>query len=159
MPTMPITKMRTGNYTTGELAKLAGVHLENIRYFERIGLIPAARRGANGRRQFGEDHHRRLVFIRRARELGFSQDEVRTLLHLADGSPDRCAEVKAIADAHLGTIRKKVAALKKMERLLATVSASCGCGRVADCPVIDVLFDDKTGGRYRSVRSRADNAA
>jgi MerR family mercuric resistance operon transcriptional regulator len=142
MPAMPITKTRTGNYTTGELAKLAGVHLENIRYFERIGMIPAARRGANGRRQFGADHHRRLVFIRRARELGFSQDEVRALLRLADGSPRRCAEVKAIADAHVGAIRRKVAALKKMEKILATVSADCDSGRTADCPVIDVLFDE-----------------
>jgi MerR family mercuric resistance operon transcriptional regulator len=70
---------------------------------------------------------------------------VRALLRLADGSPRRCAEVKAIADAHLEAIRRKVAALKKMEKILATVSAQCDSGRTADCPVIDALFEENAG--------------
>jgi MerR family mercuric resistance operon transcriptional regulator len=139
---MPITKPRSASYSTGELARLATVHHENIRYFERIGLIPPARRGANGRRQFGEEHRRRLVFIRRARDLGFSQDEVRALIALADGVPSRCLEVKALADANLRAIRHRIEGLKRMERLLAEVSAKCGNGRRPVCPVIEALLDE-----------------
>jgi MerR family mercuric resistance operon transcriptional regulator len=145
---MAITSARGENYSMGALAKLAGVHHENIRYFERIGMIPPAQRTASGHRRFGGDHRRRLVFIRRARDLGFSQDEVRELLRLSDGSPGRCAEVKQVADTHLAAIRLKIAGLKKMERLLASVSAKCGSGRVADCPIIETLFEGgaRTGG-------------
>lgn len=138
---MPITKARSESYSMGELARLAEVHHENIRYFERIGLIPPAQRAASGRRRFGEVHRRRLIFIRRARDLGFSQDEVRALIALSDGVPNRCAEVKAIADANLHAIRHKIAGLRRMERLLSQVSAKCGDGRRPACPLIEALLN------------------
>lgn len=140
---MPFTTARAESYSMGELARLTEVHHENIRYFEKIGMIPPAQRTQGGRRRFGEAHRRRLVFIRRARDLGFSQAEVRSLLALSDGLPGRCAEVKALADAHVGTIRQKIAVLKKMERLLTAASATCGEGQAADCPIIETLFDQE----------------
>jgi MerR family mercuric resistance operon transcriptional regulator len=139
---MAFTTSRNRTYSSGELAKLSGVPFENIRYFETIGLIPPPRRAANGRRVFADIHHRKLVFIRRARELGFSQEEVRALLQLSDGTPSLCAEVKALADTHLASVRNRLAALRKMEELLADVSSRCGTGSTAACPIIDVLYSD-----------------
>ena len=137
---MPITPSRSAGYSTGALAKRAGVHLENIRYFERIGLIPKPDRAANGRRQFGDEHLRRLIFIRRAREMGFSQAEVRALIALSDGTPGSCEEVKSIADATLHVIREKIGGLRRMERVLSAASAQCASGRAPCCPLIDVLL-------------------
>jgi MerR family mercuric resistance operon transcriptional regulator len=138
---MTITISRNRLYSSGQLAKISGVAFENIRYFEKIGLIPPPLRQANGRRVFGETHYRKLVFIRRARELGFSQDEVRTLLDLSDGTPSRCAEVKVLADKHLAAIRSRIVALRKMEKLLADVSSRCGTAKSVVCPMIDALSD------------------
>ncbi len=136
----PITTARSGPYATGELAALASVNIENIRYFERIGLIPKAGRVASGHRRFGEEHLRRLIFIRRARDMGFSQDEVRTLIALSDGSPNSCAEVKSIAEANLRVIREKIAGLKRLKRLLAETSAKCAGNRTPACPLIEALL-------------------
>jgi MerR family mercuric resistance operon transcriptional regulator len=138
---MTITTSRNALYSSGQLVKLTGVAFENIRYFEKIGLIPPPRRQANGRRVFTEGHLRKLVFIRRARELGFSQSEVRALLQLSDGSPSQCAEVKVLADRHLLAIRQKLAALQQMEKLLAEISSRCNAGTTIECPVIDALSD------------------
>ncbi|MGQ0484542.1 MAG: MerR family transcriptional regulator [Hyphomicrobiales bacterium] len=136
----PITRLRSGPYSTGELAALSKTHIESIRYFERIGLIPKAGRAASGHRRFGEEHLRRLIFIRRARDMGFSQDEVRTLIALSDGSPNSCAEVKAIAESHLRVIREKIAGLRRLERLLAKTSAKCAGNKTPACPLIEVLL-------------------
>ena len=135
-----ITKSRPHSYSTGELAGLAQTHIENIRYFERIGLIPKALRTASGHRRFGEEHLRRLVFIRRARDMGFSQEQVRTLIALSDGTPNSCAEVKSIAEANLRLVREKIAGLKRLERQLAETSAKCRGNRTPACPLIEVLL-------------------
>lgn len=136
----PITKPRSGPYSTGEVAALSKTHIESIRYFERIGLIPKAGRAASGHRRFNEEHLRRLIFIRRARDMGFAQDEVRTLIALSDGSPNSCAEVKSIAEANLRVIREKIAGLKRLERLLAETSAKCRGNRTPACPLIEALL-------------------
>jgi len=136
----PITKPRSGPYSTGEVAALSKTHIESIRYFERIGLIPKAGRMASGHRRFGEEHLRRLIFIRRARDMGFSQDEVRTLIALSDGSPNSCAGVKAVAEANLRVIRDRIARLKRLERLLAGTSAKCAGNKAPACPLIEVLL-------------------
>lgn len=123
----------------GELAKLTGCNLETIRYYEKISLIPAPPRGPNGYRLYDEGHVRRLRFVLRARELGFTIDNVHGLLQLVDGGKQTCAEVKARTEKHLADVRAKIADLRRIERILATTAASCSGENVPDCPVLDAL--------------------
>ena len=124
----------------GALSARTDCHIETIRYYERIGLFPAAPRGDGGHRQFDRDHLKRLNFIRRGRDLGFTLDQVRALLGLVDGGDYTCAEVEHMTRYHLGAVRRKLADLKALEAVLADMAAACGGGTVPDCPVIDALF-------------------
>jgi MerR family mercuric resistance operon transcriptional regulator len=123
----------------GELSRLSGVNIETIRYYERIKMLPAPPRTASGRRIYGKTDLRLLAFVRRARELGFSLDEVRALLRLGAPKTATCAEVKEIAARHLQDIRAKIADLAKLERLLAKTIVRCSGARVPECPVLDIL--------------------
>jgi MerR family mercuric resistance operon transcriptional regulator len=127
-------------FTIGVLSRRTGCKVETIRYYERIGLLPAPSRSAGGHRLYGEDHLKRLTFIRRGRELGFSLDDIRGLLGLVDGGAYTCAEVKAVTLEHLGEVRRKLADLRRLERVLKGMAAECEGGAVPDCPVIDALF-------------------
>src|SRR5213593_3574869 len=90
----------TGRIAIGRLSKHTGTNIETIRYYERVGLLPAPARSPGGYRLYETDHLKRLNFIRRARTLGFSIGEVRTLLRLADERKRPCAEVRVVAEAH-----------------------------------------------------------
>jgi MerR family mercuric resistance operon transcriptional regulator len=127
-------------FTIGALSRCTGCKVETIRYYERIGLLPHPPRSAGGHRLYGEDHLKRLTFIRRGRELGFTLDDIRGLLGLVDGGAYTCAEVKAVTVVHLGEIRRKLADLRRLERVLRSMAAECEGGAVPDCPVIDALF-------------------
>jgi MerR family transcriptional regulator, mercuric resistance operon regulatory protein len=137
MPT--ITLSPAENLPIGELSKRSGVNIETIRYYERIKMLPAPPRTASGRRIYGETDLRVLAFIRRARELGFSLEEVRALLRLGAPGTATCLEVKEVAAHHLRDIRAKMVDLAKLERLLAKTIARCSGNRVPDCPVLDIL--------------------
>ena len=126
----------------GALSKQTGCNVETIRYYERIGLMPPPARSEGGHRLYAEAQARRLGFIRRTRQLGFTLDEVRTLLRLVDGGRYTCAQVKRITVHHLQDVRAKVADLRKIERVLREMATQCAGGRVPKCPVIDALFDD-----------------
>src|SRR5712692_3417713 len=102
----------------GRLSRDTGTKVETIRYYERVGLLPAPARSEGGYRLYRVDHLKRLNFIRRARTLGFSIDEVRTLLRLADERRRPCAEVRVVAEAHLEDVRAKIADLTAMEHVL-----------------------------------------
>jgi MerR family mercuric resistance operon transcriptional regulator len=134
-----ITTSRGPDFTIGELARVTGVNFETIRYFERLGLLPEAARTEHGHRRFGAEHAKRLVFIRHARELGFSQDEVRDLIKLSDGGFETCGQVKALAEGHLAGIRSRIASLRRLERTLAEAAAKCLTGKTPVCPVIETL--------------------
>jgi MerR family mercuric resistance operon transcriptional regulator len=125
--------------TIGKLAKAAGVNLETIRYYERIGLMPAPARSEGGHRNYERDHVRRLAFIRRARELGFSIDDIRALIALAEPGDVACAKVRVIAAAHLCEVRAKLADLRRLEAVLADTVARCVGETSPTCPVLDVL--------------------
>lgn len=127
--------------TRGALAARAGTHIETIRYYERIGLLPAPPRSAGGHRVYDEAHLKRLTFIRRSRELGFSVAEVRGLLELVDGGAYSCAEVRSLTLDHLAEIRRKLTDLRRMAAVLKDMAARCEGGTVPDCPIIDALFD------------------
>src|SRR5260221_8908803 len=114
-----ITSSRADSFPIGELSKHSGVNLETIRYYERIKMLPAPPRTASGRRVYRASDLRVLAFIRRSRQLGFSLNEIRALLHLGAPGNASCSEVKEIAAHHLHDIRGKISDLAKLERLLA----------------------------------------
>ncbi|MGE3280059.1 MAG: helix-turn-helix domain-containing protein [Alphaproteobacteria bacterium] len=124
----------------GELSRRTGVNIETIRYYERVGILPAPPRAASGRRIYGAADTRILLFVRRARELGYTLDQIRTLLALAaNDASGKCAEVREIAAGHLAEIRMKIADLRAMEALLAETVAQCDAGALPTCPVIETL--------------------
>lgn len=133
-----------GRIAIGALSKSTGTNIETVRYYERVGLLPAPPRSSGGYRLYGTDHLKRLSFIRRARALGFSIGEVRTLLRLADERKRPCAEVRVVAQAHLSDVRAKIADLRKMERVLQATVARCANGQRAHCPVIEALYRNES---------------
>ena len=127
--------------TIGKISASSGVNIETIRYYERIGILPAPPRSEGGHRLYDEEHLKRLSFVRRCRELGFSLDDVRALFRLVDGGDFTCDEVKAMTLDHLGGVRRRIADLRTMERTLDDMAARCDGGEVPDCAIIDALFE------------------
>lgn len=103
--------------------------------------MPSPARSAAGYRIYGPEHARRLHFIRRGRELGFSLDELRALLQLVDGHSYTCAQVHALTTRHLKDIRQKIADLRRLERVMSDMAAQCSGDQVPACPIIDALFE------------------
>ena len=143
----------TGRIAIGALSKGTGTNIETIRYYERVGLLPAPARSSGGYRLYGTDHLKRLSFIRRARALGFSVAEVRTLLTLADQRRRPCAEVRTVAAGHLEDVKGKIADLKTMERVLADTIARCKAGSGSHCPMIDALYTNGDSGARTAAAS------
>jgi MerR family mercuric resistance operon transcriptional regulator len=131
--------------TIGPLSKRTGCNIETIRYYERVGLLPAPGRSPGGYRLYEDQHLKRLTFIRRARALGFSIDEVRKLLRLADERKRPCPEVRVVAAAHLQDVRAKIADLRAMARVLTETVAQCTNGKSSDCPLIEALYRQEAG--------------
>ncbi|MCT4475489.1 MerR family transcriptional regulator [Bosea spartocytisi] len=127
-----------------ELARRTGCNLETVRYYEKVGLLPEPPRTASGYRSYNSTHERRLRFVLRARELGFSLDEIRELLRLVDERDRPCAEARDVAAVHLADVRAKIADLRRMERVLDDVVAQCGDGTLPECPLIETLFQERT---------------
>ncbi|MGH6890827.1 MAG: MerR family transcriptional regulator [Dongiaceae bacterium] len=127
--------------TIGALSKGTGVNIETIRYYERIGLLPPPPRSAGRHRLYRDLHRQRLVFVRRARELGFSLEDVRVLLGLGGGHDMTCREVSALTRHHVGTIRDKIRDLKRLERTLSELAARCQVNDVPECPILEALGD------------------
>jgi MerR family mercuric resistance operon transcriptional regulator len=127
--------------TIGALSGQTGVNVETIRYYEREGLLPRAPRTAGGHRVFAKAHLRRLFFIRRSRELGFSGTEVRALLGLVDGGYT-CGQVRDLTLRHLADVRAKIADLRRLEQTLAAISSKCTGDELPDCPIVEALSAD-----------------
>ena len=125
----------------GELSRRTGCNIETIRYYERIGLMPVPPRKGRYRSYGGQDVGR-LGFVRRARELGFTLGEVRTLLGLAGSGQASCAEVRALAFSHLADVRARIADLTRMERVLAHAVQACEAGMDRGCPLIQALHTE-----------------
>lgn len=132
---------RAERYSIGQLGIRAGVNLETVRYYERIGLMPEPPRTRGGHRVYNGLHLKRLGFIRRSRELGFSLDEVRALLRLVDGGDYTCAEVRELTLLHLAEMRRKISDLRQLVRSLQDMADQCTGDNVPDCPIVDVLWD------------------
>jgi MerR family mercuric resistance operon transcriptional regulator len=127
--------------TRGVLSKRAGCNIETVRYYERVGLMPDPGRSKGGHRLYAEEHVRRLQFIRRCRELGFTVEEIRTLLSLVDRRDYTCAEIRNISIAHVDEVRRKIEDLRRLERTMAAMIKGCDGGAVPECPIIDTLFE------------------
>jgi len=127
----------------GEMSRQTGVGIETIRYFEKIGMMPAPGRSEGGNRQYTNDHLQRLFFINRSRQIGFSQSEIKALLSMVDAKNITCAEVHSITTEHIADIRKKIRDLQNLETVLTQMAKECSRGDIPDCPIIETLFAGK----------------
>jgi len=127
--------------TIGRIARLAGVGVDTIRFYERRGLLPTPQRTPSGYRLYQTDTVNRLNFIRRAKALGFSLEEISTLLALQDSGGPK-AEVKAITQRKLDAVNIKINDLVRMRDALSQLNKECsGKGDICGCPIIEVLSD------------------
>lgn len=124
----------------GWLSERTGVNIETIRYYERIGLLTAPPRSPGGYRRYGMADVRRLNFVRRLRELGFPLEDIRVLLVLSESRRAACREVRELATKHLDEVRGKIKDLRRMERVLMDMVASCERGVAPRCPMIETLW-------------------
>lgn len=126
----------------GQLAKQAGVAVDTVRYYERNALLTPAGRLASGYRRYGMTELMRLRFIRRAKALGFSLDDVRELLALSDEND--IAMVKRAAERKLGDIAHRIAELERIRAGLNSLVAACpGHGRAEACPILNALSQEQ----------------
>lgn len=126
--------------TIGKLAKATGVNIETIRFYERMGLMPPPRRRESGYREYSGDDIRRLKFIRRAKDLGFSLKEIQQLLALRVDPHTTCEDVRKRAEAKIASVEEKIRELQRVKQALETLAASCvGRGPVGDCPILEAL--------------------
>jgi len=132
--------MKSRRITRGVLAQQSAVNSETIRYYERIELMPNPKRSEGGHRLYNSNHLKRLIFIRRCRELGFSLEEIKNLLGLVDTGEYSCDEVKLQTEAHLKDVQQKVRDLKKMESMLKDLVAECRNGKLSSCPIVEALY-------------------
>jgi MerR family mercuric resistance operon transcriptional regulator len=125
----------------GKLSKKTGVNSETIRYYEKIKLMPEPLRSSSGYRIYDDAHSKRLSFIKRCRELGFTLKEIATLLKLVDGGEYTCAEIRDHTTNHLDDVEDKIRDLRKMQETLRKMVSECEGGSVPECPIVDALFD------------------
>ena len=139
----------TAALSIGFVARQTGCTVPTIRYYEEIGLLAAAARSDTGRRHYDDNAVRRLTFIRRCRDFGFSIDQVRELVNLADEPQRPCVEVRDIAAVHLAEVRSKLAELQALEASLSNFVVSCGTacagGAAVDCNILQDLAQPEGG--------------
>jgi len=131
--------MKAHALTIGHLARETGTKVETVRFYEKSGLLPAPARTEGNYRSYDRVHLNRLSFVRRARDLGFSLDQIRDLLALSDDRGQSCAAVDAIAKEHRAEVERKIADLRSLKKELDRMIDQCGCGVVADCRIIESL--------------------
>ena len=126
--------------TIGAMSRATGINIETIRYYERIGLLPSPPRTRGNYRAYTSTEQKRLNFVRRTRNLGFSIEEIRALLRLSDERDTDCCEVTEIAQNHLAETERKLADLQAMADELRSLIASCAGGvSVGDCRIIEAF--------------------
>lgn len=138
-----ITNASGTAFTRGGLSKRTGCNIETIRYYEKMGLLPDPPRTQGGHRVYGQDHLKRLTFICRSRELGFSLKEIRSLLGLVDGGEFTCAEVHTLTLDHVEDVNRKISDLHRMKRILVQMAEQCANDEIPECPIIDALFEER----------------
>jgi MerR family transcriptional regulator, copper efflux regulator len=132
----------------GEAARHTGVSAKMIRHYEAIGLIPAADRRDSNYRDYGHHDLHRLGFIRRARDLGFSIEEIRNLLRLWGDTGRASADVKALTLSHIAELDRKIALMGEMRQTLASLAEACDGDHRPDCPIISTLAGGAGGHHH-----------
>ncbi len=129
----------------GEVAALAGVNIDTVRYYERRSILPRpVREPSSGYRTYPQDTVRRIRFVRRAQDLGFTLKEIKDLLSLRARPGAKCADILARAEAKIRSVDDKIRTLRSMRRALSRLASECtGRGEVSECPILDALEDDK----------------
>ena len=127
--------------TIGEVAKRSGVGVDTVRFYEREGLIDEPPRRPSGYRQYPVQTVPLIRFIKRAQDLGFTLREVEELISLKDGNGKRKKEVRALAEAKMKDIDRKLARLQAIRSALFGLLESCACGRQPSCPILEALTD------------------
>lgn len=130
----------------GELARTTSTKVETIRFYEKIGLLSEPSRTSGNYRDYGPDHLARLSFVRRARDLGFTLDQVRELLALSDDRNRSCSAVDIVARAHLAQIDQKIADLRALRHELDELISQCSQGAISDCRIIEALGPPSEAG-------------
>ena len=141
----------------GQAAREAGCKVQTVRYYEAQGLLPKPARTAGNQRVYGEQHLRRLAFIRHARELGFPLEAIRELLSLGGRPEQSCEKADGIARTHLAEVERKIAALKALRGELTRMIRSCRRGRISECRVIEVLADHSHAHCVSDAHARSAN--
>lgn len=128
--------------TIGRLARSAGVHVETIRYYQRLGLLPMPARAYGTIRHYAPDDLKRVRFIKRAQKLGFSLEEIALLLKLSVG--EHCAETKSLAEKKAHLVKEKLRDLQAMQNVLDDLIHACGTGKSGcGCPILESLSDSE----------------
>lgn len=131
--------------TIGRLAQEVGVNLETVRYYERRGLLPAPPRSLSGYRLYPTEAARRLRFIQRAKDLGFSLREIKELLSLRVSPRTSRKEIRQKAEVKITDVRAKIQSLESIEKSLRRLTKACGgCGPVSECPILENLDGEST---------------
>ena len=128
-------------HAIGEMSRRTGVAIETVRYYEKIGLMPKPDRSEGGNRLYNDVQLQRLHFIKRCREIGFSQAEIRVLLSMVDQDNITCAEVYSVTTTHIADIRQTIKDLRKIEKVLTRMASECSGGDVPECPIIEALLE------------------
>ncbi|MBI1310058.1 MerR family DNA-binding protein [bacterium] len=135
----------SGSLSIGQLAKRAGVDVETVRYSAREGLLVEPQRRQSGYRQYRNDTVGRLLFIRRAKELGFTLKEISELLSLRIDEDKTCADVRQQAEAKLVDIEERIRSLQRMKRALVKLTRQCqGSSPTSECPILESLDRKET---------------
>lgn len=130
-----------GALTISKVAQLSGVGVETVRFYERQGLIAQPPKPVNGFRSYPPETVRRIRFIRRAKDIGFSLREIHELLGLYFGEQTRCQEVRERAEVKIADMESKIADLNRMKSALQALVDECGNGQ-GECPILESLADD-----------------
>jgi len=132
------------NYSVGDLATACGCKVETVHYYEKTKLMPEPPRTEGGHRVYSLKHLKRLAFIRRSRELGFTIKQISELLSFVDEPGHSCGEVKGMAMLQARAVQEKIDHLKRLQKALNDMAARCKGKnyKIEDCPIIDALFDD-----------------
>ena len=123
----------------GAIAKSVGCHVETVRYYEKVGLLPPTKKSPNGYGMYSEQHLKLLRLIRHARDLGFTQNQIRNLSQLTSHRDNACNEVHRLTKDQLTIIDDKMEHLRRMRKDLKALSLSCEKNENDDCPALACL--------------------
>ena len=128
------------NMRIGELAQAVGCHIETVRYYEKVGLIPVSARKPNGYRDYSDKHLQYLRLVRRAKSLGFAQSEVQELVNLIENKDNSCEQVFSIVTQQIKVLDEKLKEIRRLKKALTDLSSACKEDKLSDCPALEELL-------------------